>query len=144
MKRTFDKIVLFLSSIAIFDMISIATAQKPKDIDELDRLIAKSKSSMSKAGSVVKQAAKAQEKVLGEVVSHIEEVEKVAEEATQKVEIFSARMVEAGVDTSTVIVKEEKVEYVTEIKDAYQKYVDEGGDYDIENFILYIYNKKIN
>jgi len=144
MKRTFDKIVLFLSSIAIFDMISIATAQKPKDIDELDRLIAKSKSSMSKAGSVVKQAAKAQEKVLGEVVSHIEEVEKVAEEATQKVEIFSARMVEAGVDTSTVIVEEEKVEYVTEIKDAYQKYVDEGGDYDIENFILYIYNKKIN
>lgn len=144
MKRTFDKIVLFLSSIAIFDMISIATAQKPKDIDELDRLIAKSKSSMSKAGSVVKQAAKAQEKVLGEVVSHIEEVEKVAEEATQKVEIFSARMVEAGVDTSTVIVEEEKVEYVAEIKDAYQKYVDEGGDYDIENFILYIYNKKIN
>lgn len=144
MKRTFDKMVLFLSSIAIFDMISIVTAQKPKSIDELDMLIAKSKSSMSKAGSVVKQAAKAQEKVLDEVVSHIEEVEHVAEEATKKVEIFSVRMVEAGIDTSTVEVEEEKVEYVTEIKDAYQKYVDEGGDYDIENFILYIYNKKIN
>lgn len=144
MKRTFDKMVLFLSSIAIFDMISIVTAQKPKSIDELDMLIAKSKSSMSKAGSVVKQAAKAQEKVLDEVVSHIEEVEQVAEEATKKVEIFSVRMVEAGIDTSTVEVEEEKVEYVTEIKDAYQKYVDEGGDYDIENFILYIYNKKIN
>jgi hypothetical protein len=144
MKRTFDKMVLFLSSIAIFDMISIVTAQKPKSIDELDMLIAKSKSSMSKAGSVVKQAAAAQEKVLGEVVSHIEEVEQVAEEATKKVEIFSVRMVEAGIDTSTVEVEEEKVEYVTEIKEAYQKYVDEGGDYDIENFILYIYNKKIN
>ena len=142
MKRTFDKMVLFLSSIAIFDMISIVTAQKPKNIDELDILIAKSKSSMSKAGSVVKQAAAAQEKVLGEVVSHIEEVELIAEEATKKVEIFSIRMVEAGIDTNTVEVKEEKVEYVDEIKDAYQKYVDEGGDYDIENFILYIYNKK--
>lgn len=142
MKRTFDKMVLFLSSIAIFDMISIVTAQKPKSIDELDILIAKSKSSMSKAGSVVKQAAAAQEKVLGEVVSHIEEVELIAEEATKKVEIFSIRMVEAGIDTNTVEVKEEKVEYVDEIKDAYQKYVDEGGDYDIENFILYIYNKK--
>ena len=97
---------------------------------------------MSKAGSVVKQAAAAQEKVLGEVVSHIEEVELIAEEATKKVEIFSIRMVEAGIDTNTVEVKEEKVEYVDEIKDAYQKYVDEGGDYDIENFILYIYNKK--
>ena len=142
MKRTFDKMVLFLSSIAIFDMISIVTAQKPKSIDELDILIAKSKSSMSKAGSVVKQAAAAQEKVLGEVVSHIEEVELIAEEATKKVEIFSIRMVEAGIDTNTVEVKEETVEYVDEIKDAYQKYVDEGGDYDIENFILYIYNKK--
>ena len=142
MKRTFDKMVLFLSSIAIFDMISIVTAQKPKSIDELDILIAKSKSSMSKAGSVVKQAAAAQEKVLGEVVSHIEEVELIAEEATKKVEIFSIRMVEAGIDTNTVEVKEEKVEYVDEIKDAYQKYVDEGGEYEIENFILYIYNKK--
>ncbi len=144
MKKTFDKIVLFLSSIAIFDMVSIATAQKPKDIDELDMLIAKSKNSMSKAGNVVQQAAKAQEKVLGEVVSHIEEVENAAEEATQKIEIFSARMIEAGIDTSENIVKEEKVEYITEIKDAYKKYVDEGGDYDIELFILYVYNKKIN
>lgn len=143
MKKTFDKIVLFLSSIAIFDMVSIATAQKPKDIDELDMLIAKSKNSMSKAGNVVQQAAKAQEKVLGEVVSHIEEVEHAAEEATQKIEIFSARMIEAGIDTSENIVEEE-VEYVTEIKDAYKKYVGEGGDYDIENFILYVYNKKIN
>jgi len=144
MKKTFDKIVLFLSSIAIFDMVSIATAQKPKDIDELDMLIAKSKNSMSKAGNVVQQAAKAQEKVLGEVVSHIEEVENAAEEATQKIEIFSARMIEAGIDTSENIVEEEKVEYITEIKDAYKKYVDEGGDYDIELFILYVYNKKIN
>ena len=143
MKKTFDKIVLFLSSIAIFDMVSIATAQKPKDIDELDMLIVKSKNSMSKAGNVVQQAAKAQEKVLGEVVSHIEEVEHAAEEATQKIEMFSARMIEAGIDTSENIVEEE-VEYVTEIKDAYKKYVDEGGDYDIENFILYVYNKKIN
>ena len=143
MKKTFDKIVLFLSSIAIFDMVSIATAQKPKDIDELDMLIAKSKNSMSKAGNVVQQAAKAQEKVLGEVVSHIEEVEHAAEEATQKIEMFSARMIEAGIDTSENIVEEE-VEYVNEIKDAYKKYVDEGGDYDIENFILYVYNKKIN
>lgn len=143
MKKTFDKIVLFLLSIAIFDMVSIATAQKPKDIDELDMLIAKSKNSMSKAGNVVQQAAKAQEKVLGEVVSHIEEVEHAAEEATQKIEIFSARMIEAGIDTSENIVEEE-VEYVTEIKDAYKKYIDEGGDYDIENFILYVYNKKIN
>ena len=141
MKKTFDKIVLFLSSIAIFDMVSIATAQKPKDIDELDMLIAKSKNSMSKAGNVVQQAAKAQEKVLGEVVSHIEEVENAAEEATQKIEIFSARMIEAGIDTSENIVKEEKVEYITEIKDAYKKYVDEGGDYHIELFILYVYNK---
>ncbi len=144
MKKTFDKIVLFLSIIAIFDMVSIATAQKPKDIDELDMLIAKSKNSMSKAGNVVQQAAKAQEKVLGEVVSHIEEVEHAAEEATQKIEIFSARMIEAGIDTSENIVEEEKVEYITEIKDAYKKYVDEGGDYDIELFILYVYNKKIN
>lgn len=143
MKKTFDKIVLFLLSIAIFDMVSIATAQKPKDIDELDMLIAKSKNSMSKAGNVVQQAAKAQEKVLGEVVSHIEEVEHAAEEATQKIEMFSARMIEAGIDTSENIVEEE-VEYVNEIKDAYKKYVDEGGDYDIENFILYVYNKKIN
>jgi DNA polymerase III delta prime subunit len=144
MKRTFDKIVLFLLSIAVFDMVSIATAQKQKDIDELDRLISKSKNNMSKAGNVVQQASKAQEKVLGEVVSHIEEVEKVAEEATQKIEIFSVRMIEAGVDTSTVVMEEGKVEYVNEIKDAYKKYVDDGGDYDIENFILYIYNKKIN
>jgi TolA-binding protein len=144
MKKTLDKIVLFISSIALFDMISFATAQKPKEIDELDMLIAKSKKSMSKAGSVVKAAAKAQEKAVSEVVSHIEEVEHEVEVAQQKVEIFSARMIESGVDTSMVEQEEEKVEYVVEIKEAYQKYVDQGGDYDIENFILYVYNKKIN
>jgi TolA-binding protein len=144
MKKTLDKIVLFISSIALFDMISFATAQKPKEIDELDMLIAKSKKSMSKAGNVVKAAAKAQEKAVSEVVSHIEEVEHEVEVAQQKVEIFSARMIESGVDTSMVEQEEEKVEYVVEIKEAYQKYVDQGGDYDIENFILYVYNKKIN
>lgn len=144
MKKTLDKLVVLLSSIVLFDMISFATAQKPKEIDELDMLINKSKQSMSKASSVVKAATKAQEKTIKAVVSHIEEVESVAEEATKKVEMFSVRMIEAGVDTSTIQVKEEKVEYVVEIKEAYQKYINEGGDYDIENFILYIYNKKIN
>jgi len=144
MKKTLDKLVLLISSIALFDMISFATAQKPKEIDELDMLINKSKQSMSKASSIVKAAAKAQEKTIKAVVSHIEEVESVAEEATKKVEMFSVRMIEAGVDTSTIQVEEEKVEYVVEIKEAYQKYINEGGDYDIENFILYIYNKKIN
>ena len=46
MKRTFDKMVLFLSSIAIFDMISIVTAQKPKNIDELEKCIKKNHSTV--------------------------------------------------------------------------------------------------
>jgi TolA-binding protein len=144
MKITLDKLILLLTSIALFDMVSFATAQKPKEIDELDMLINKSNQSMSKASTVIKVAAKAQEKAVSEVVSHIEEVEHEVEIAQQKVEIFSARMIESGVDTSTVEQEEGKVEYVVEIKEAYEKYIKEGGDYDIENFILYIYNKKIN
>jgi len=144
MKKALDKLVVLLSSIVLFDMISFATAQKPKEVDELDMLINKSKQSMSKASSVVKAATKAQEKTIKAVVSHIEEVEHEVEIAQQKVEIFSARMIESGVDTSMVEQEEGKVEYVVEIKEAYEKYINEGGDYDIENFILYIYNKKIN
>lgn len=141
MKITLDKVVLFCMGIAVFDMVSFATAQKPKDIDELDMLIAKSRSSMAKAGTVVQAAAKAQEKTLGAVVSHIQEVEHKAEEAHQKIEVFSARMIEVGIDTSMTPIVEQEVEYVDEIKEAYQKYLLEGGDYDIENFILYIYKK---
>jgi hypothetical protein len=142
MKKTLDKIVLFILSIALFDMISFATAQKPKEIDELDMLIAKSKKSMSKAGSVVKAAAEAQEKAVSEVVNHIEEVEHEAEVAQQKIKIFSDRMIESGVDTSMVKQKEEKVEYILEIREAYDAYVKAGGEYDIDNFLVYIYNRK--
>jgi hypothetical protein len=141
MKINLDKLVLVILVVTLFDMVTFAIAQKPKEIDELDLLIAKSKKSMSKAGTVVQAAAKAQEETLTAVVSHIEEVEHEAEVAQQKVEMFSVRMIENGIDTSAVV-EEQKMEYIPEIKDAYDVYVKGGGDLDIESFLMYIYYKQ--
>jgi hypothetical protein len=54
---------------------------------------------------------------------------------TKKVEVFSAKMIGAGIDTSEVPLKLSGKTY-----DAWLNYVEEGGKEDFEYFRLYIYN----
>ena len=54
---------------------------------------------------------------------------------TKKVEVFSAKMIGAGIDTSDAPLKLSGKTY-----DAWLNYVEEGGKEDFEYFRLYIYN----
>jgi hypothetical protein len=131
--------------VACFFVGIIATPiQKSKSVpvDEVELMLQKISENLEMASVATAQAKAMGEKMVAEKVeekAQLKEAVAIAENKvdamTKKVEVFSAKMIGAGLDTSEAPLKLSGKAY-----DAWLNYVEEGGKEDFEYFRLYIYN----
>jgi len=131
--------------VACFFVGIIATPiQKSKSVpvDEVELMLQKISENLEMASVATAQAKAMGEKMVAEKVeekAQLKEAVAIAENKvdvmTKKVEVFSAKMIGAGLDTSEVPLKLSGKAY-----DAWLNYVEEGGKEDFEYFRLYIFN----
>ena len=115
---------------------------KSVPIDEVELMLQKISDNLEMASVATAQAKAMGEKMVAEKVeekAQLKEAVAIAENKvdvmTKKVEVFSAKMIGAGIDTSEVPLKLSGKAY-----DAWLNYVEEGGKEDFEYFRLYIFN----
>ena len=131
--------------IACFFVGIIATPiEKTKSVpvDEVELMLQKISENLEMASVATAQAKAMGEKMVAEKVeekAQLKEAVAIAEQKvdvmTKKVEVFSAKMIGAGLDTSEAPLKLSGKAY-----DAWLNYVEEGGKEDFEYFRLYIFN----
>jgi hypothetical protein len=115
---------------------------KSVPVDEVELMLQKISDNLEMASVATAQAKAMGEKMVAEKVeekAQLKEAVAIAENKvdamTKKVEVFSAKMIGAGIDTSEAPLKLSGKTY-----DAWLNYVEEGGKEDFEYFRLYIYN----
>jgi hypothetical protein len=115
---------------------------KSVPVDEVELMLQKISENLEMASVATAQAKAMGEKMVAEKVeekAQLKEAVVIAENKvdamTKKVEVFSAKMIGAGIDTSEVPLKLSGKAY-----DAWLNYVEEGGKEDFEYFRLYIFN----
>jgi hypothetical protein len=115
---------------------------KSVPVDEVELMLQKISENLEMASVATAQAKAMGEKMVAEKVeekAQLKEAVAIAEQKvdvmTKKVEVFSAKMIGAGLDTSEVPLKLSGKAY-----DAWLNYVEEGGKEDFEYFRLYIFN----
>jgi hypothetical protein len=115
---------------------------KSVPVDEVELMLQKISENLEMASVATAQAKAMGEKMVAEKVeekAQLKEAVAIAENKvdvmSKKVEVFSAKMIGAGIDTSEVPLKLSGKTY-----DAWLNYVEEGGKEDFEYFRLYIYN----
>jgi hypothetical protein len=115
---------------------------KSVPVDEVELMLQKISENLEMASVATAQAKAMGEKMVAEKVeekAQLKEAVAIAENKvdvmTKKVEVFSAKMIGAGIDTSEAPLKLSGKAY-----DAWLNYVEEGGKEDFEYFRLYIFN----
>ena len=115
---------------------------KSVPVDEVELMLQKISENLEMASVATAQAKAMGEKMVAEKVeekAQLKEAVAIAENKvdvmTKKVEVFSAKMIGAGLDTSEALLKLSGKAY-----DAWLNYVEEGGKEDFEYFRLYIFN----
>ena len=115
---------------------------KSVPVDEVELMLQKISENLEMASVATAQAKAMGEKMVAQKVeekAQLKEAVAIAENKvdamTKKVEVFSAKMIGAGLDTSDAPLKLSGKAY-----DAWLNYVEEGGKEDFEYFRLYIYN----
>jgi hypothetical protein len=115
---------------------------KSVPVDEVELMLQKISENLEMASVATAQAKAMGDKMVAEKVeekAQLKEAVAIAENKvdvmTKKVEVFSAKMIGAGLDTSEAPLKLSGKAY-----DAWLNYVEEGGKEDFEYFRLYIFN----
>ena len=115
---------------------------KSVPVDEVELMLQKISENLEMASVATAEAKAMGEKMVAEKVeekAQLKEAVAIAENKvdvmTKKVEVFSAKMIGAGLDTSEAPLKLSGKAY-----DAWLNYVEEGGKEDFEYFRLYIFN----
>ena len=114
---------------------------KSVPVDEVELMLQKISENLEMASVATAEAKAMGEKMVAEKVeekAQLKEAVAIADNKvdvmTKKVEVFSAKMIGAGLDTSEAPLKLSGKTY-----DAWLNYVEEGGKEDFEYFRLYIY-----
>jgi esterase/lipase len=125
-------------------MITESKAVEQPKVNEIEQMLMKIKRNTDAASKVTKQAHEANEKMIQEKVKEKAELKQavaIAEkqvEAMQQVnEIFAAKMIANGMDTSLTPMK-----YAGPIYDAWLNYVEEGGTEEFDYFRMYLWEQK--
>jgi len=119
-------------------------ATEPKPVSDIDALLKKIQQNTQAVGQATKQAHEVSEKLVEEKVAekeHLKEAIAVAESKVEQMavvnEMYAAKMISVGLDTTVVA-----IDYKGEIYDAFLNYVEEGGTEDFEYFRLYLWQPK--
>jgi hypothetical protein len=121
-----------------------ATAKQSPQADEIDALMSRISKNIESASQVTKMAQNMNAKMVENKVKEKEAMKEAIVKAEEKVvvmeqvqEMYAAKMIANGIDTSIVEVKLTGPAY-----DAYLNYVEEGGKESFEYFRLYLWQQK--
>lgn len=113
-------------------------------VDEVEQMLKKIESNLQLASSVTSVAKAQGEKLVESKVQEKKELKQNLEKATQelkvveqKVEVFSARMIESGLDTALVVITPEEGKFSGPIYEEWLEYKKNGGESDFEYYRLY-------
>jgi hypothetical protein len=134
--------LLFIACFFVGIIATPVEKSKSVPVDEVELMLQKISKNLEMASVATAEAKAMGEKMVAEKVeekAQLKQAVAIAENKvdamTKKVEVFSAKMIGAGLDTSEVPLKLSGKAY-----DAWLNYVEEGGKEDFEYFRLYIFN----
>ena len=106
-------------------------------IDEIEMMMAKIQRNLSLASQVTKVAQTKSAALVAQKQEEKAELKEAVVAAEQKSEMFAAKMIANGLDTTTVEVPMTGPAY-----DAFLNYVEEGGKDDFDYFRMYLWQQK--
>ncbi len=113
-------------------------------VDEFEQMLKKIEGNLQLASAVTSVAKAQGEKLVESKVQEKKELKENLEKATQelkvveaKVEVFSARMIEVGLDTGVVVGEPEEAKLAGPLYEEWLEYKKNGGESDFEFYRLY-------
>jgi hypothetical protein len=135
-------LLIFCALFLMGELIFPVKALNSPNIDEIEEMLKKVENNMKMASQVVSVAKEKGEKLVETKVEEKAELKEAVLTAEAKVEVmekknevFMQRMVEVGLDTSTVPVEEAKL--AGPVYDEWLQYRKNGGESDFEYYRLY-------
>jgi hypothetical protein len=125
---------LFLLAIEISFPVGAVTTPP---VDEIEMMMAKIKSNLQMASQVTQMAQAKSAALVAQKQEEKAELKEAVAAAEQKSEMFAAKMIANGLDTTTVAVAMTGPAY-----DAYLNYVEEGGKEEFDYFRMYLWQQK--
>ena len=135
---------IFLAIIIGFEIFMPLGAVNQPPVDEVEQMLKKIEGNLRLASAVTSVAKAQGEKLVESKVQEKKELKENLEKATQelkvveaKVEVFSARMIEVGLDTGVVVGEPEEAKLAGPLYEEWLEYKKNGGDSDFEFYRLY-------
>lgn len=129
-------IALFAFALAIEIAFPVGAINRPP-VDEIEMMMAKIQDNLRMASRVTQMAQSKSAALVAQKQQEKAELKEAVVAAEQKVEMFAAKMIANGLDTTTVEVKITGPAY-----DAYLNYVEEGGKEEFDYFRMYLWQQK--
>ena len=129
-------IALFAIVISIEIAFPVRAISMPP-IDEIEMMMAKIQDNLRMASEVTQMAQSKSAALVAQKQQEKADLKEAVVAAEQKSEMFAAKMIANGIDTTTVEVLMTGPAY-----DAYLNYVEEGGKDDFDYFRMYLWQQK--
>jgi hypothetical protein len=129
-------IALFAFAIAIEIAFPVGAINRPP-VDEIEMMIAKIQDNLKMASQVTQMAQSKSAALVAQKQQEKAELKEAVVAAEQKSEMFAAKMIANGLDTTTVEIPMTGPAY-----DAYLNYVEEGGKEEFDYFRMYLWQQK--
>lgn len=137
-------VLVFVGALVCFELFAPLRAVNQPNVDEIDAMLKKIENNLSVASQVTSVAKAQGEKLVETKVQEKKELEENLEQATEelkvaeeKVEVFSARMVEVGLDTALVVVEPEEAKLAGALYEEWLEYKKNGGESDFDYYRVY-------
>jgi late competence protein required for DNA uptake (superfamily II DNA/RNA helicase) len=129
-------IALFAIVISIEIAFPVRALSMPP-VDEIEMMMAKIKSNLQMASQLTQMAQSKSAALVAQKQQEKADLKEAVVAAEQKSEMFAAKMIANGIDTTTVEVPMTGPAY-----DAYLNYIEEGGKDDFDYFRMYLWQQK--
>jgi hypothetical protein len=129
-------IALFAFAIAIEIAFPVGAINRPP-VDEIEMMMAKIQDNLKMASQVTQMAQSKSAALVAQKQQEKAELKEAVVAAEQKSEMFAAKMIANGLDTSTVEIPMTGPAY-----DAFLNYVEEGGKEEFDYFRMYLWQQK--
>jgi hypothetical protein len=129
-------IALFAFAIAIEIAFPVGAINRPP-VDEIEMMMAKIQDNLKMASQVTQMAQSKSAALVAQKQQEKADLKEAVVAAEQKSEMFAAKMIANGLDTTTVEIPMTGPAY-----DAYLNYVEEGGKEEFDYFRMYLWQQK--
>jgi hypothetical protein len=129
-------IALFAFAISIEIAFPVRAISVPP-VDEIEMMMAKIQDNLKMASQVTQMAQSKSAALVAQKQQEKADLKEAVVAAEQKSEMFAAKMIANGIDTTTVEIPMTGPAY-----DAYLNYVEEGGKEEFDYFRMYLWQQK--